>query len=36
MDDKFLQSVLKAGLFDIGDSDERLKWLQESIGKQPK
>ncbi|MBN8568068.1 MAG: hypothetical protein J0M18_00435 [Ignavibacteria bacterium] len=31
MDDKFLQDFLKTGLFDIGDSDERLKWLQESI-----
>lgn len=31
MDDKFLQSLLKTGLFDIGDSDERLKWLQQSI-----
>lgn len=31
MDDKFLQSFLKTGLFDIGDSDERLKWLQQSI-----
>lgn len=27
----FLQSTLKSGLFDIGDSDERLKWLQQSI-----
>lgn len=32
MDDKFLQDFLKTGLFDIGDSDERLKWLQSSIG----
>lgn len=31
MDDKFLQDFLKTGLLDIGDSDERLKWLQESI-----
>ncbi len=31
MDDKFLQDFLRTGLFDIGDSDERLKWLQESI-----
>ncbi len=31
MDNKFLQDFLKTGLFDIGDSDERLKWLQESI-----
>lgn len=31
MSDKFLQDFLKTGLFDIGDSDERLKWLQESI-----
>jgi hypothetical protein len=31
MDDKFLQDFLKTGLFDIGDSDERLTWLQESI-----
>ena len=31
MDDKFLQSFLKTGLFDIGDSDDRLKWLQQSI-----
>lgn len=30
MEDKFLQSLLKTGLFDIGDSDERLKWLQQS------
>ena len=27
----FLQAFLKTGLFDIGDSDERLKWLQLSI-----
>ena len=31
MDDTFLQDFLKTGLLDIGDSDERLKWLQESI-----
>jgi len=31
MEDKFLQEFLKTGLFDIGDSDERLKWLQSSI-----
>ncbi|MDX1905451.1 MAG: GTPase-associated system all-helical protein GASH [Bacteroidia bacterium] len=31
MENKFLQDFLKTGLFDIGDSDERLKWLQESI-----
>ena len=31
MGDKFLQSLLKTGLFDIGDNDERLKWLQQSI-----
>lgn len=31
MDDNFLQDFLKTGLFDIGDNDERLKWLQESI-----
>lgn len=31
MDDSFLQSTLKSGLFDIGDSDERLKWLQQSV-----
>ncbi len=31
MNDKFLQDFLKTGLFDIGDSDERLKWLQSSI-----
>jgi len=31
MEEKFLQYFLKTGLFDIGDSDERLKWLQESI-----
>lgn len=30
MDNKFLQSLLKTGLFDIGDSDERLRWLQQS------
>lgn len=31
MEDKFLQEFLKTGLFDIGDSDDRLKWLQQSI-----
>jgi hypothetical protein len=31
MVDNFLQSTLKSGLFDIGDSDERLKWLQQSV-----
>lgn len=31
MDDNFLQSTLKSGLFDIGDSDDRLKWLQQSV-----
>ncbi|WP_405412180.1 GTPase-associated system all-helical protein GASH [Maribacter sp. Asnod1-A12] len=31
MDDNFLQSTLKSGLFDIGDSDERLKWLEQSV-----
>lgn len=31
MEDTFLQEFLKTGLFDIGDSDERLKWLQSSI-----
>jgi len=31
MDNNFLQSCLKIGLFDIGDSDDRLKWLQQSI-----
>jgi hypothetical protein len=31
MEDKFLQEFLRTGLFDIGDSDERLKWLQSSI-----
>ena len=31
MANQFLQSFLKTGLFDIGDSDERLKWLQQSI-----
>lgn len=31
MDDNFLQSTLKSGLFDIGDSDDRLKWLQHSV-----
>ncbi len=31
MNANFLQSTLKSGLFDIGDSDERLKWLQQSV-----
>jgi GTPase-associated system helical domain len=31
MDDKFVQSILKTGLFDIGDNDDRLKWLQQSV-----
>ncbi len=31
MEGNFLQSTLKSGLFDIGDSDERLKWLQQSV-----
>lgn len=31
MENKFLQEFLKTGLFDIGDSDERLEWLQSSI-----
>ena len=31
MDDNFLQSTLKSGLFDIGDSDDRLKWLEQSV-----
>ena len=31
MADNFLQDFLKTGLFDIGDSDDRLKWLQQSI-----
>ena len=31
MDNNFLQSTLKTGLFDIGDSDDRLKWLQQAI-----
>ena len=31
MDDTFLQSTLKSGLFDIGDSDDRLKWLEKSV-----
>ena len=31
MDVNFLQSTLKSGLFDIGDSDDRLKWLQQSV-----
>jgi hypothetical protein len=33
MEDNFLQKFLKSGLFDIGDSDDRLKWLQQSIAK---
>nr|WP_295924640.1 GTPase-associated system all-helical protein GASH [uncultured Dyadobacter sp.] len=31
MENKFLQSFLETGLFDIGDSDERLTYLEESI-----
>jgi len=31
MEDKFLQEFLKTGLFDIGEADERLKWLKKSI-----
>jgi hypothetical protein len=31
MENNFLQNSLKVGLFDIGDSDDRLKWLQDSI-----
>lgn len=31
MDNNFLQSTLKSGLFDIGDSDDRLIWLQQAI-----
>ncbi len=31
MENTFLQEFLKTGLFDIGDSDDRLKWLQQSI-----
>ncbi len=31
MHDKFLQEFLKTGLFDIGDNDERLKWLKQAI-----
>lgn len=31
MENNFLQSTLKSGLFDIGDSDDRLKWLEKSI-----
>jgi len=31
MEDKFLQEFLKTGLFDIGESDERLGWLKKSI-----
>jgi hypothetical protein len=31
MEEHFLQEFLKTGLFDIEDSDDRLKWLQQSI-----
>ncbi|MDP9080960.1 MAG: hypothetical protein M3O71_26380 [Bacteroidota bacterium] len=31
MNETFLQSFLRTGLFDIGDSDERLKWLRQAI-----
>jgi len=31
MENNFLQSILKSGLFDIGDSDDRLKWLNQSV-----
>lgn len=31
MENNFLQEYLKTGLFDIGDNDERLKWLKISI-----
>lgn len=31
MEDKFLKEFLKTGLFDIGESDERLTWLKEAI-----
>ncbi len=31
MDDKFLEEFLKTSLFDIGDNDDRLTWLQQSI-----
>lgn len=31
MKDKFLQAFLKTGLFDIGESDERLNWLKKAI-----
>ena len=31
MENNFLQEFLRTGLFDIGDSDERFKWLQNSI-----
>jgi len=31
MGSNFLKSFLETGLFDIGDSDERLSWLQQSI-----
>ncbi len=27
----FIQEILKAGLFDIGDDDDRLKWLEQSV-----
>lgn len=32
MSDTFLQLFLKTGLFDIGDSDKRLEWLEQAIG----
>jgi len=31
MEDRFLNSFLRTGLFDIGDNDDRLKKLQQSI-----
>lgn len=31
MEDKFLQLFLTSRVFDIGDDDDRLKWLQQSI-----
>ncbi len=31
MEDKFLKEFLKTGLFDIGESDERLTWLKKAI-----
>lgn len=31
MEDKFLYEFLKTGLFDIGESDERLTWLKKAI-----